>query len=412
MKIFQVILVLFSLLFCVQLQAQILPIEYDTLKRNNHEIVLEGGVDFYATAVQRDIFSKFIQGGLITSEMKDNSFNRHKGVNRLGALAGGEIEYHNFSKKLFKKKDWGYVIKGGYHFFAGMIYSQDLFGLAFYGNERYMGETIDFSGTNVSYMAFQKVGFGMIDNKTKSSVSLNVYNISDRFTANFRTAELFQDAAGDNLSLEMDGEVELRNSNNFSQGVGLGLDLDFKVPVAWGKEGRKAFLRFQAQNVGVAYLYEKQKVYSFDTTFEFNGLTFEQVIGDNSILSDSLNILDTLGISSNDRNRTVMLPGFIQIGKIVDEHYDGQLQSFFGLRLYPSLIYSPYVFAGLDYHPADWVRIGVNAAYGGFGGFRAGLYSSFSFNNYSLGLGSENILGFFTKKSSGQSLLIRLRCAF
>ena len=411
MKVFQSIALLLILgLMTVPVNAQIIPIGYDTTILSQ-EFFLNAGVDYYGSSIEKELASKFIKGGMITDAMKDNSFSRHKAINRLGVLGGGDIEYRNYSKKLIKKKDWGFLVKGGYNVFAGLLYSKDLFGLTFYGNERYMGETIDISGTSVSYMTFQKVGFGMIDSKSKSSVSLNVYNVSDRFKGDFRTLKLTQDANGDEITLEMDGDLEMKNNSKFNQGIGLGLDLDFKVPVAWGKD-RKAFIRFEAQNVGFAYMYEKQKVYSFDTTFTFTGLKFNQLIGDESILSDTLSILDSLGIRTKESNRTVMLPGFLQIGKIVDETYAGKLQSFFGLRMYPSLIYSPYIFAGIDYKPEKWLRVGANGAYGGFGGFRVGLYLRSTFSNYSLSVATENVVGFFSKAASGQSLLIRFRCAF
>ncbi|MDX2359754.1 MAG: DUF5723 family protein [Crocinitomicaceae bacterium] len=410
MKVIQRILLLLVIVWSGEVNAQILPISYDTTVIS-HEILIDGGLDYYGSAIQNDLLSKFIKGGLITTDIKDNSFDRHKGVNRFGAIAGGEIEYRNYSKHLFKKHDWGYVIKAGYNVFGGLIYSKDLFGLAFYGNDRYTGETIDMSGTSFDLMIYQKIGFGFIHERTKSNISFNVYNISDRMSADFRDLELYQDANGDSLVLTMDGEVELKNSQKFNQGIGFGFDFDFKLPVAWGKD-RKAFIRFEAKNVGFAYMYEDQKIYSFDTTIVFDGFTFDEIIGENSLFSDSLNLLDTLGINYNERTKTVMLPGFLQIGKIVDEHYAGKLQSFFGIRLYPTLIYSPYVYAGIDYKPAKWVRLGLNLSYGGFGGFRGGIYTSFTFNKYSVAIGSENLLGFFSKKISGQALSFKLRCAF
>lgn len=390
---------------------QTIPVYYDTLQRGQ-EIVLEGGLDYYGSSVQREITSKFISGGQITEEMKDNSFDKHKAINRFGAVFGGELEYINYNKKILKKKDWGFVVKAGYHGFAGLLYSKDLYGLVMYGNERYLGETIDFSGSDLTYMSYQKVGFGLIDNKTKSSVSFNVYNISDSYSGDFRTMKITQDETGDEITLEMDADVMLKNNLKFNQGIGFGLDLDFKVPISWGKE-RQAFIRFQAQNVGVAYLYEPQRYYSIDTTIVFTGLKFSDLIGDDALLGDStFSILDTLGVTSSTRNKTLMIPGFLQIGKIVDEHYDGKFQSFFGIRLYPTLIYSPYVFAGVDYHPIDWLRVGLSASYGGFGKFRGGLYTDFRFGKTSIGISSENIVGFFTQKSSGQSLFLRLRCGF
>lgn len=397
-----------ALSYCEKVSAQLIPIGYDTLTRS-HEILIDGGLDYYATSVENELLSKFIKGGLITEDIKNSSFERHGGVNRIGAVGGGTIEYRNYNKHLIKKKDWGWLIRGEYGIFAGALYSADLFGLAFYGNERYIGQTMDFSGTNISYVGYQKLGFGMIDSKSKSSVAFNVYNVSDRVKGDFRTAKITQDALGDSLIIEMDGELSMRNNAKFNQGIGVGVDLDFNVPVSWGK--RKAYLRFQAYNVGFAYMYEKQKVYKFDTTFAYGGLKFDQLIGENSLFSDSLDFLDTLGIHRTEENQFIMLPGFLQIGKIVDENYAGKLQSFFGIRLYPSLIYSPYVFAGIDYHPADWIRIGANASYGGFGKFRGGLYTNLVFGNYSVGVATENIVGLVSKKGMGQSLFVKLRCA-
>ena len=388
--------------------AQLLPEYYDTLEVS-HEVIVNGGVDYYGSSIEKDITSKFIRGGLISNDIKDNSLSKHGAINRLGGVGIANVEYRNFKKKIFKKKNWGFLVKGGYNAFFGLLYSKDLFGLAMYGNEKYRGELINMSGANMSFMAYQKVGFGLIDAKSKSNVSFNVYNISKSMSARFRTLEMSQDLLGDNLEISMDGEVELSEGKQFNQGIGFGVDLDFKIPINWGKNNNTSFIQFQAQNIGFAYMYEKQKVYSIDTSFTFSGFEFSQLIGDNAFFSDSLSFLDSLGISSRDKNSFSMLPGFVQVGKIVDEHSLRKVQSFFGLRLYPTLIYSPFIYAGVDYQPIDWINIGVNASYGGFGKFKAGLYSSVKFKDYSIGIATENVVGFFSKKASGESLFIKLR---
>ena len=388
---------------------QLIPLGYDTLTLK-HEIIVEGGIDYASSAIQKDISGKFLYGGYIDNTIKDNSYDRHGAVNRVGAYGGVNLEYRNYTKRLLKNKNWGYLIKAGADVFGGGVYSKDLFGLAFYGNDRYKGETIDFSGTNFSFMSYQKLGFGMIDLKSKSAVSINLYNINSRVNASFRTGEITQDANGDQIELVLDGEVELANNLKFNQGIGLGFDIDFKIPISIFKD-QISYIQFQAKNVGVAYMYEKQKVYSIDTTLSFSGFEFDQLMGDNSILSDSLSILDSLGVNSEEKNRTVLLPGYLQVGKIVNLNNAKKLQSFFGIRLYPTLIFSPYIYAGAHYSPTKTVGLGLNVGYGGFGKFRAGIYSNFTFGNYSVGLASENFLGFVTKKASGQSLFIRLRCA-
>lgn len=390
--------------------AQLIPENYDTLIRS-HELIVRGNVDYYGTSVQNDLLSKFIRGGQITEDIKTNSFDRHKAINRLGGIGEGEIEYRNYTKHLFKNKEWGFNIKVGYNLFAGLLYSKDVFGGVFYGNDRYLGETMDFSGTKFSYMAYQKLGIGLIDAKSKSSVTLNVYNVSDRVYGHIKEATVFQHADGNAVDVVLNGDFELKRNKKFNQGIGIGVDVDFKIPVNWIQE-RKAFIQFKIQDLGVSYMYEKQKVYSVDTSFTFTGFQLDDLIGDNTIFNESFNVLDTLGIRSTEKTRVALMPGFIQVAKMVDDLQTHKWQSFFGVRLYTTLVYSPYVFGGVDFKAAKWLHIGANIGYGGFGKLRGGLYAGAKFGNYSVGLSSENILGWFTpKNSSGQSINVRLRWA-
>lgn len=390
--------------------AQLLPIQYDTLPRSQ-EIIFNGGLSYAGSAIQNQIFSRFILGGEITPDIKDASDARHKGLNRVGGIAFSEIEYRNYNIKPFKKHDWGMIFKGGYNAFGGGVYSDDAFGLLFYGNDRYVGDTMRMSGLDMTFASVQKIGVGCIDNKSKSNLSINLYNMNNYMSGSFRDFEISQSEDGQDVTLVLDGELSMRNNNKFSQGIGLGVDLDFKLPVAWG-EDREAYIQILAKNVGMAYLFEAQKYYRIDTTIHFSGLEFEDVIGDNALISDSIDMLATLGVSSELRKRAVLLPGFIQVGKIVDRHSPKIIQSFFGIRLYPSIIYAPYAYAGLHYKTTDWLSLGANIGYGGFTNFRGGLYASMDFKKISVGLASENIIGLVSKKGSGQSLFIRLKCAF
>jgi hypothetical protein len=176
------------------------------------------------------------------------------------------------------------------------------------------------------------------------------------------------------------------------------------------KEGKTAFVQFYAQNIGFGYLNEQQRTYQVDTIFNYTGFAFSDLVGDNSILQDSVNLLDTLGISSKLANRTILLPGYLQVSKIVDAMSVSKLQSFFGVRLYPTLIYSPYVFAGLNYRPVSMLDLGASVSYGGFTKFQAGMYASCQLNKMSIGVGTENMLGFFTQKANGASIKLRLAC--
>ena len=136
-----------------------------------------------------------------------------------------------------------------------------------------MGDTIDMSGMDMTLVEFQKVGFGLYSAKSKASVGFNVYNVSNRISGDFRDVELIQSAAGDEIAISLDGEFQMRNNQKFNQGIGFGVDLDFRLPVSWYK-GRTAQIQFKAENLGFAYMYEDQKTYKIDTSFVYSGLKF------------------------------------------------------------------------------------------------------------------------------------------
>ncbi len=407
-KVKKITLGLVGVFFTFSMYAQFFPDYYDTLERK-HEITLQGGGAFNSTSLQKELTSKFIRGGYITTEIKDASLEEHSRSNRVGVLGSVNLTYANYSSNILKEK-WGYVLKAENSIFAGGVYSKDFFGLMMYGNDRYKGEILEASNINFSYTNYQKLGFGIIDKKSKSNVTLNVYNIQNHTNLNLSGLNIYQDSNGDTLAVEMLGTVSLPNNNNINQGIGIGVDFDFYIPILFGKE-KEAFVRVQARNIGAAYLYEKQKNYSFDSTIIFTGLEFNQLVGENSLFSsaDSIAILDTLGIHSGLKEQWIVLPGYIDVGKIVDEHSTQKLQSFFGIRLMPNLDYGPFVYLGADYRLNSKIRFGINGSYGGFGKFRTGIYSSMKFGNYDIGIASENIFGLISKKGKGQSLFIKLR---
>ena len=388
----------------------LLPVQHDTLLLK-HEVIFSGNSDYNASSLYRELSDKILKGGYISDDIKDRSFDRHHGINRFGRDIQAEIEYRNYNVNLFGNEKWGFVIKGGYYFIGAGAYSKDLFGLAFYGNERYLGKTANFSGTTANFTGFQKIGFGAISKKGKSSVVLSFVNVTNLYKGNVYTGSLVQDEAGSNIGLNLDGTFAYTEKAQFSNGIGAAVDFDFRLPISWMKD-QKAFIRFQARNLGFAFMNQGLKTYSVDSSYSYSGFDFDQLLGNNTLFSGDFSLLDSLKIDSSTRRRGVLLPGFFQVGKIVDEHHAGKWQSFFGIRICPTLAYIPMVYAGANWRPAQWVDLGLSASYGGFGGIKGGFYVSLNHKLLNLGLGTEDIYGLFAKRASGQSFNLRLRCRF
>src|SRR5574343_384443 len=385
----------------------VLPIQYDTLFYKQ-EFILNGTADYSSTSVLNSMSSKLLFGGAITDEIKTSSFDQHKGINRFGVDASAEFEYRNMNVNLFKKERYGFVVKAGYYNYVSTIYSKDLFGLTFFGNEQYLGGDADLSGSKFSAISFQKIGFGAIDKKSKSSLSLNYYNFSNYAEGYLNDGYLFQSESGDSVSLTLDGQFDYSGSSSFMKGYGVGVDLDYRFSVMINPE-KVAFIQLQAKNIGFTQMTSKITRYEVDTLLTFEGFTFDQLIGNSNVLDDGTSILDTLGIDSLSVTKFRILPGYIQVGKIVDETSKQRLQGFFGVRLYTISTYAPLVFGGAHVRANSGLAFGINASYGGFARFRTGLYVQSTFKNMTIALASEDVIGLVSNQGKGKSVILRLR---
>lgn len=387
-----------------------LPIQQDTLLDKKQEFVFSGTADYASTSLHKSLTQKLFYGGEITDEIKDKSLKLHRGINQFGADLNAEIEYRNFQVNLFGKSTWGFTVKAGYYSFINALYSKDLYKLAFYGNESFTGNTASISGTQFSAYGYQKIGFGWLDKKSKSSISLNVYNLYNYSAALVRTGEIVQSQSIDSLSIAFDGRASFTNGTSFFKGFGAGLDADIRLKVPT-KKNKVVYYQFLAKNIGFTSVRESLTRYAGDSVFTFTGLTFNQVLNGSSFLDSNFSVLDTLGIQKSQVKTTVFLPGFLQFSKLVDANSTRKLQEFYGIRVFLASAYTPLVFAGLDYRiplgKINTLNIALNTSYGGFSKFRFGLYSSLQIKNWNLGLASENIIG-----KTGQSILFRLQCAY
>jgi hypothetical protein len=383
-----------------------LPIQMDTSVING-EFVAYGVLDYSSTSIQNAMSQKLIYGGYIDEETKKASFDKHRIHNKLGVELNSEIEYRNFNLGNFLKGNYGFYVRGGYGAYASASYTDDLFGLTFYGNQRYMGDTANFSGSEMNMVAFQKIGFGFISKKLKSSLGLNYYNISNYGEAFIRNGRLVSDSSGANIELALDARLQYASGAQFNKGWGVGLDGDFRFQADWIKD-RVAYFQAQFKNIGLMQINSVSQ-YLVDSVYNYDGLKFSQLIGGNSLsFSNQEDVLDSLGVSKSERKITTFLPGFVQIGKIVDEHSTQNLQSFFGVRLYTTLAYNPLIYGGIQYQAYSWMKIGLQAIYGGFSKFRVGFYTQYNYKNINLGIGSENLIGALSKKGNGESINLRI----
>lgn len=370
------------------------------------QLEIDGVAELGATSLKREFFSTLLFGGFIDDAMKGRSFSHHGEVNRLGLNVNAEVRYIHGSGRFLKRDTVTWMVKGGYTTIGNFVYGQDVFGLAFYGNEAYLNDKALLTNTRLDVMQFQKIGFGIVSKKDKSSITLNVINVQNYVDGYIRKGSLTQNEDGSEVELDIHGDLKTTTGSAFNKGIGLGLDVDYRLRVPWGKTTTS--FQILVQNIGLAYMYDGLKSYSVDSTYEYSGFDFDQLTSGSELFGDDFSLLDSLNIEHKTVKKLVGLPGYIQVMKMVDPESVKPVQSFFGIRMYPTFNSVPQLFAGVYWKTTEFFHVSASLTYGGFSGIRGGLFLTLNRQQWMWMLGTEDIFGSISDKGYSESLVTRL----
>lgn len=383
----------------------VLPTILDSSEQK-YALSLRSSHDIQASAIQLDLVKKFIYGGEISDAMIQSNLGNHKEINRLGREFTNELKFVS-PLPFFKSKEFNLLVDLNYSSLFSANYSQDLFRLAFVGNQDFIGDTAKFSGTNFKFIDFQTFGIGLSHKKSKSNFSLNAVNVQNYLSSQITDGELIFASDSSALELNLAGDFHSTFSQKFNKGLGLALNFTLNLSVPW-KDESTAFFQFQARNLGFAKVEQVNRI-QVDTSLNYNGFTLEELVNFDQSLFEGSKWQDTLNVKQDTVSSFIFLPVMIQFGKVLKTDFDKKIQSFFGVKMYPSLNYVPKVYAGLDYRIKSNFHAGLAAAYGGFGNLRAGIYANYASKKMNVGIGTEDIVGLISKKGFGQMLSINFQ---
>ncbi|MGB0934081.1 MAG: hypothetical protein ACPGU5_07340 [Lishizhenia sp.] len=371
----------------------------DTTNRSTLEINGYGLMG--ATVVQNKMSKKFITGGLLSEQLLSEQLGNHKSVNRIGAIISSEIIYTHpyFFKKRFKNMGWS--LKGQQQIVIAANYSQDLFQLIFNGNQDI--QNLNFDDFYLNLQHFSKVGFGVFNKKNNSSIHLNIIG-AHRYTDVYTRKASYSNSDNNLLNLSLDGALTNSNSNQFINGWGVGIDAAFYSSFGQKRDHFKGLLSIKVDNLGAVRFNETTSI-NVDTSINYSGFSLAELTNLSDFNQQKLE--DTLGVKRDTASLIKSLPTFIQIGKEVDVLDTRSFQSFFGVRLMPILAVIPQVYGGLHWRINKQFNTGAQFLYGGFSHLKVGVYGSFISTNWKLSLGSEDVIGVFSRNGRGTSAVIR-----
>ena len=280
--------------------------------------------------------------------------------------------------------------------------------MIFEGNGAFLGKPLQINSSSLQAISYFKFGFGFIHKKTKSNFSFNFFKIANYVNSTIDFGAIYVNDSSNLALLDIKGTSTSYFSNSTKTNFGIGIDIDIKIPIT-GFLNKRIYLNLVAKNFGVGILSNEVHYYSVDTNYIFQGFTLNQLgtlINGKQSTQDQL---QQLTIHSSNKIRFTPLLGFIQVEKMNPIESKTRYQSIFGVRMYPSLSYIPYLYAGVQIKCFDKIWFGVHENYGITNNLRTGLYLKILNNKLGLSLGTENLFDSFRLGGKGRSIQFKLQ---
>jgi hypothetical protein len=401
-------LIFFGILFAIGNNVngqELLPVMYDSTLANR-QIIMNGSFFQHGSSLKNDFSRKFIFGGEISDELSQRTYESQKKYNRIGGGAKFRIAYKSANQIFKSKPNWSWMIDLANEVHGTADYSGDLLGLAFLGNASFLGESVNFSNSSAQYVQYLSIGGGIHNRKNKNFISLNAILPQNFFMLSVNKGNVSFTEDGANIDLILQGEILEAAADPYFKGLGAAVNFDFNIPFG-NSESFSGVMKVTGRNLGF-YQLHNAKLQEIDNSISYSGFQLADFANDSQMTT----LKDTLGVRESTTSPMRLLPGFIQVGKVATADSKHKLQSTFGVRMYTNYFYKPMIYLGVHYQPLTSFSLGSQISYGGYGGFRLGLYANYTAKNIMIGIGTEDILGALLKSQYGHSGLIRLAWKF
>ncbi len=376
---------------------------------NNDPLIKISSFNYYSSnRFNNELMDKFIFGGNITTEIKDNNSERLKVVNTMGAESEHKIESYSPEIYPFKKDKYGMIMSFSDNHLVSSNISKDLFNTVFYGNAPYIGDTMDFSYSHIQYQHYQKFGVGFYDKKSMSSIQISYVSGSKSINARLSDSWMHSQNSMDTIELSLAGNGI--RTENFSpylafQGSGFAVDLNYNFSFYNKKENRQ-IINLKINNIGAIFWNKNTYNYSIDSSNTYTGFDIQDFIGQDTSSSNTYNFVDTLGLIESQGAFVEVLPLELIVQKLGDRYSGQKLQAIFGFKAVLTSDYFPYLYAGVYYQPIESFSLSSRLSYGGFGGVKWGLNFNYWIKDKAyISLGTFDMIGNVSKKFGfGRSL--------
>jgi hypothetical protein len=345
----------------------------------------------------------YLNNEFIDTDLKDASLDNieDRAVMASKYAAGGF-----FQKRKKENPDdyWFAAIRHRSHY--NTAFTKDLFGLYFYGNKPYAGQTADMSDLNYRSLTWQQFQFGM--NKRLQADS-NYWDITGAVSflngqdyMDFTTGRgtFYTHPEGEYIEMDMYLESRQSDSADYSFGASNGLGASLDLMATYNRKDNY-YVTFGIKDAGFIAWNSSSFQYTVDTLYKFEGAVvdnfFDSLFLDISTEEDFVN-----GFIQDYQSGgfTTMIPLWVgaEFGK---QFLEGTLTGYLGADYYVESDYTPHIKAGAEYKFNKHIVAGAAFHLGGYAKFGWELYGGFDLTGgLIMNVGTSYLGGFIAPESS------------
>ncbi len=351
----------------------------------------------HSSGVVNDFTNKFIWGGFIDEDIKNNSLALHKtSSNFLEAQMQAGLQFQSAIKN-----NWFWGVNYNYVQNNYAKYPTDLFELVFKGNENLPSAQL--METRFFNIGLQQGGFivGKQFNLVSSKLQLKInpfVNVAQQYNFLELNGTLNTSDFGDEIAYN--GSFKQQRLLNNGMGAGLNFSVFYQK--------NKNLWRLDVTNLGFVNV-ESEQIQNKNNSTNFTGVTIEDIFAFENAQPNLDNITDTL-VETEIVKESVLTPFSIKLSNdyLITQSHSLRLS----VRYFNAPNFVPQLSIGYNYQK-NIFQGGVNANFGGYTNFMAGAYVGAKFNSFTLGVGSNNLLAWIVPQNTlSQAAFIQLKYEF
>lgn len=347
--------------------------ESDTKRRLN--LVWDSHLDAGSEHVSAQFINKYLRRGFISSDVKNSFFDKLESSNTAGAILNSELsirKYRNSSDENILRSYFSMSLEHYSQFDAS--FTKDLFGLYFFGNQRYENQKADLSGMRFSELSFQTFKLGIFQRIVKLGLGINLGYVMGQSHIDIETnnSYLFTAQEGRYIDFAIRANANTTNidKSNFFSSQGKGISADIRLYYQYKNQ---SFLGIQINRLGMLKWNDDYKEQFVDTLYRFEGIEVTSLLDSFTLdLKSPEELKDELVKTRPSEKRTTQLPAQFSL-LLKHDFIENKLWLNSRVNYMRYGQYKPSFQCDLNLQILKLLSVGIDAGVGGYSTWNAGI---------------------------------------